>query len=216
MKINLRQEDSASVLDIQGSVDAHNFDVLKAGLSKLLRNGKNRIVLNLESAGELPNEVIRELAILDVFARELSGKLVLVSSHAELKQKVQAFAKPPVVAILPNVAKAVEYLKDLGSLEGEDASDNFDVVKAQLEEKTRMVSALEAQLKQSDPGAMQKLRHENAELADKVRLLEGQLGEILGGARKQPVDAEGFLEKFEALEESVRKLSGEKQAGAAK
>jgi anti-anti-sigma regulatory factor len=215
MKIALRQEENISILDIEGGIDQHNFDVLKAGLSKLLRNGKNRIVLHLKDAGDLHPDVIRELAILDVFARELSGKLVLASESPELKQKVHTFAKPPVVGILPSVPKAVEYLHDLDSLEGDEGGENLTEVSAALEAKTKEVAALEARLKQTDSGESARLRAENAALNEKVRMLETQIGELLG-ERKQPVDAEGFLEKFEVLEETVRKLSGEKLAGAKK
>lgn len=212
MKIALKQEASASILEIHGQIDIHNFAVLKAGLSKLFQNGKNRIVVHIQSNEDIANEVIRELAILDVFARELSGKIVIVSGSPELKQKVQTFAKPPVVAILPTVALAVEYLKDLGGADGEEGGETVAELQAALEAKTRQVTALEAQLKQSDPTVAQKLREENATLADKVKLLEAQVGDMLGGARKQPVDAEGFLEKFETLEESIRKLSKDAQA----
>jgi len=216
MKLALRQEENASILEIQGAIDIHNFAVLKAGLTKLFQNGKNRIVLNIKEGDELSSEVIRELAILDVFARELSGKLVMVSESPDLKRKVQTFAKPPLVAILPSVAKAVEYLRDLDLLEGDEGGENFAEVTAQLEAKTIQVSALEAQLKQLDPKETQKLRTENSELKEKLQLLEAQVGELLGGNRKQPADAEGFLEKFEALEDSLRRLSGEKLAGAKK
>ena len=213
MKISLRQEESASVLEIQGPIDTHNFAVLKAGLSKLLQNGKNRIVVHLQDPAGLTNDVLREIAILDVFARELSGKLVLASGSLELKQKVEAFAKPPVVAILPSVAKAVEYLKDLDALEGDEGGENLAEVQKELEASKAQVTSLEARLKQADSGSAQKLRAENAELKDKVKLLEGQVQELLGGARKQPLEAAGYLEKIQALEETVRRLGGEKTAG---
>ncbi|MGZ3651170.1 MAG: STAS domain-containing protein [Bdellovibrionota bacterium] len=211
MKIALRQENHCSVLDIQGDIDIHNFAVLKAGLSKLFASGKNRIVLNIVDGENLSSDVIRELAILDVFARELSGKLVLVSEKADLKQKVTSFAKPPVVAILPTVAKAVEYLQDLDVLEGDEAGESTTELAAQLEARTAEVAALKAQLSQANSADAQNLRQENATLKDKVALLESQVGE-LAAKRRQPVDAEGFLEKYEALEETIRKLSGEKTA----
>ena len=213
MKISLRQEESASILEIQGTIDTHNFAVLKAGLSKLLQNGKNRIVLHLLTPAGLSNDVLRELAILDVFARELSGKLVIASDSMELKQKVEAFAKPPVVAFLPSVAKAVDYLKDLDALEGDEGGENLAEVQKELESAKAENASLAARLKQADSGEAQKLRAENAELKDKVKLLEGQVQELLGGARKQPADAAGYLEKIQALEETVKRMSGEKAAG---
>lgn len=212
MKIALRQEESASILEIQGTIDTHNFAVLKAGLSKLLQNGKNRIVLHLQDPAGLSSDVLRELAILDVFARELSGKLVIASDSIELKQKVEAFAKPPVVAFLPTVAKAVDYLKDLDALEGDEGGENLAEVQKELEAAKAENASLAARLKQADTGEAQKLRAENAELSDKVKLLEGQVQELLGGARKQPTEPAGYLEKIQALEETVRRLSGEKAA----
>ncbi len=206
MKLALRQEDGCSVLQIQGDIDIHNFAVLKAGLSKLLQNGKNRIVLHMQHSGDLSAEVIRELAILDVFARELSGKLVIASDSPDLKVKVLGFAKPPIVGILPSVAKAVEYLKDLNAPSNEESGESVPELKAQLFAKTKEVAALEAQLKQVDASEVRNLRGENAELKGKVALLEGQVGE-LSAKRRQPADAEGFLEKLEAMEETVRKLS---------
>jgi anti-anti-sigma regulatory factor len=215
MKLSLRQEDSCSVLDIQGNIDQHNFAVLKAGLTKLFQNGKNRIVVHIADASQVTNDVIRELAILDVFARELSGKLVLASESSDLKTQVTTFAKPPVVAILPSVAKAAEYLRDLDALEGDEAGESVVELQRDLEAKTKQLAALEAQLKQASGGDAQKLRTENAALKDRVSLLEGQVAE-LAAKRPQPTDAEGFLEKFEVLEETVRKLGGEKVAGAKK
>jgi anti-anti-sigma regulatory factor len=213
MKLALRQEDGCSILQIQGNVDVHNFAVLKAGLSKLLQNGKNRIVLEIQDSKDLSGEVIRELAILDVFARELSGKLVIVSPSQDLKEKVLAFAKPPVVGILQSLPKALDYLKGLDGEPGEESGGSPEEMKAQLEEKTRRAAALEAQLKLVDPTAVQRLRQENAELKSKVALLEGQVNE-LASLRRQPVDGGGFLEKCEALEETVRKLSAAKTAAA--
>ncbi len=214
MKLALRQEENCSVLEIQGSVDAKNFAVLKAGLTKLFQNGKNKIVLHLVSSpNDLSADVIRELAILDVFARELSGKIVIASESAELKSKVSTFAKPPIVAILPSVAKAIEYMKDLSALEGDEGGESAAELATQLEARAQQVAALEAQIKQADPSALNTLRAENAELKDKVKLLEGQIADILG-KRRQPETVEGFFEKIEALEESLKKMGGEKVAAA--
>lgn len=211
MKLALRQEENCSVLEIQGSIDAQNFAVLKAGLTKLFQNGKNRIVLHIVSPNDISTDVIRELAILDVFARELSGKLVLASENEDLKAKVSSFAKPPIVAILPSVAKAVEYLREASA--GEESGEASEEVLAQLEAKNKQIAALEAQVKQADPAAVNALRAENAELKDKVKLLETQIADILS-KRKKPEVVEGFFEKIEALEESLRKISGEKAAAA--
>lgn len=215
MKLNLRQEENVAILDVEGGIDVHNFAVLKAGLSKLLGHGKNRIVLHIPDAGEIAGEVLRELAILDVFARELSGKLVLASESSTLKAQVMSFAKPPIVAILPSVAKAVEYLRDLDTLEGDEAGESMEELHRQLEASGKRIAALEAQVQQANPAELQKLRGENADLHRRVKLLEAQVGDF-AEKRRAPTDAEGFVEKFAALEETIKKLGGEKMAGAKK
>jgi anti-anti-sigma regulatory factor len=210
LKISLRQEGHASVLDIEGGIDIHNFTVLKAGLTKLLGNGKNRIVLHIIGEENLATEVIRELAILDVYARELSGKLVLASADPILQQKVMAFAKPPVIPILPTVAKAVEYLNDIDSLEGDEAGESSDELQAKIDSQALEITALKAQVSQANAGEAQKLRADNASLKDTLKLLEGQVGE-LAAKHAQPTGAEGYQEKIAALEATVKRLSGPKE-----
>ena len=211
MKLALRQEEGLSVLEVSGGVDAHNFQILKAGISKLLREGKNRIILHFTEADQLSGEVIRELAIIDVFARELSGKIVLSSPNKLLKESVRSFAKPPVIPILSTVELALEYFRRLITEEEEGGEGNAELRKT-IEEKDKQISALEARVKQLDPKEIQKARSEKAELQQKVTLLESQVEELLKRQR-DPADAEGFLEKINFLEDSIKKLS---EAGAKK
>jgi anti-anti-sigma regulatory factor len=205
MKLGLRQEDSVAILEISGQVDDHNFQVLKAGITKLLQNGKNRIVLNLADATELKGDVIRELAIIDVFARELSGKIILASGNPELKESVRVFAKPPVIPILSSVELALDYFRKSGPAE-EDGEENAEL-RARLEQQDKQIASLENRLKLQDPAEVKNLRAVNAELKTKVALLEEQVEQLVKEGR-QPVEAEGFLEKIEALEDTVKRLAG--------
>lgn len=215
MKVSLRQEEGCSVLDVDGNIDDHNFAVLKAGLTKLLQNGKNRIILNIQGANEVPGDVIRELAILDVFARELSGKIVIASENPDIKSKINTFAKPAVVSLVPSVGAAVKLLNGAEPVQEEEGAENLAEVVAQLEARNKQVVALEAQLKLADTSELQKIRAENAVLKDKLMLLEKQMGE-LAIKRTDPADEQGFEEKIAALEESLKRLSTEKVEGAKK
>lgn len=204
MELKLRQVESISVLDISGNVSNHNFLVLKAGINKLLQAGKNQIILSLLDAETLEGEVLRELAIIDVFARELSGKIILVSNNEELKESVRLFSKPPVVPILSTVELALEYLKK--AQENPEEEDNVSEIKKALEAKTKEVAALEARLKLLDPKEMKDLRAVNATLRAKAEALEAQVDELLK-APKNPGDADGFLEKITALENTIKQYS---------
>lgn len=205
MKLSLRQEDSVAILEVSGEVDTHNFQVLKAGLTKILRDGKNRIVLSLSDANELESDVLRELAILDVFARELSGKIVLAAESEELREGVKIFAKPPVIPILSSVALALDYFKKSEPKEEEEADP--EALKVAVEAKDREIEALKARLAQLDPKVTNELRALNAALKSKVNLLEAQVEELMK-EKRTPVDAEGFLEKITALEESLKRMQG--------
>jgi anti-anti-sigma regulatory factor len=205
MKVSLRHEDSIAILEVTGEVDQHNFQVLKAGLTKLLRDGKNRIILSLSDANELESDVLRELAILDVFARELSGKIVLSAENEELREGVKIFAKPPVIPILSSVALALDYFKKSEPQAEEEADP--DALKAALQVKDREIDALKARLAQLDPKETNELRALNASLKSKVSQLEGQVEDLMK-EKRVPVDAEGFLEKITALEDSLKRMQG--------
>ncbi len=213
MKVGLRQQDGIAILDVTGGVDSHNFNILKAGLSKLLRDGKNKIVLHFVDTPSLESEVIREVAILDVFARELAGKIVLASSNQELKEQVKLFAKPPVVPILSTVELAIEFLRKAAANDEEEGGETVADLKKILATRDAHIQSLEARLKQLDPAVIQGLRKEKAELADKLKLLENQVDALLK-EKRGAIDPEGQLEKITALEETVKRLSKQAAAGA--
>jgi anti-anti-sigma regulatory factor len=204
MKLALRQEEAVAILEVSGTIDAKNFAILKAGITKLLRDGKNRIILSLVDATQLEGEVLRELAIIDVFARELSGKIILASSNAELKESVRMFAKPPVVPILASVALALDYFKK--SQPNAEEEEDVGSLKTLLSEKEKAIEALEARIKLQDPREVKELRSANAELKGKITLLEEQVN-LLTKEKRKPMDEEGFLEKILTLEDTVKKLS---------
>lgn len=205
MKINLRQEDSIAILEISGAVDTHNFQVLKAGVTKLLRDGRNRIILSFTDATDLESDVLRELAIIDVFARELSGKIVLAAASEELKESVRIFAKPPVIPILSSIELALDFFRKAAPQAEEDGDS--ESLKIAVAAKDKEIAALQARLKQLDPQETKQLRAANAELKAKVSLLEQQV-EDLTKEKRNPIDAEGFLEKISALEDTVKRMSG--------
>jgi anti-anti-sigma regulatory factor len=204
MKLTLRQDESVAILEVAGAIDSHNFLVLKAGVTKLLKDGKNRIVLSLLDATELQGDVIRELAIIDVFARELSGKIIIASTSKELKENVKQFSQPPIIPILSSLEQALDFFRRAQSA----AEDEEDVasVRKRLEAKTLEAESLAARLKQLDPKEVSDLRASNAELKGQLQLLQEQVDQLLR-EKRIPGDVEGFLEKIDALEATVKRLS---------
>ncbi|RYZ95989.1 MAG: anti-sigma factor antagonist [Proteobacteria bacterium] len=204
MKVQLSNEGAVAILGVTGEIDMHSFEVLKAGISKLFRSGKNRIVLNLEDATEISGEALRELAILDVFARELSGKIVLSATSPELKESVRLFSKPPVIPIVSTVAQALEVFTRLSDAANADPETLGAWMKRAETAEAALLAAQDA-LAQHNPKALAELRADAETLRTKITVLESQV-EALTLETRRPVSDEGFLEKIAALEDSVKRL----------
>ncbi len=109
MKLKLEVVRDISVLIASGPIAPDNFAILKAGIKKLFKDGKNKIILELpDSAGFTP-EILREFAILNLMASELAGSIVLAQIAPLTRAKIEAFSKPPVVRCFSERAKAVEF-----------------------------------------------------------------------------------------------------------
>ena len=164
----------------------------------------NKIILNLSETKKLDSDVIREVAIIDVFARELSGRIVLSSTDPELKNNILTFAKPPVVPFLASVDLALDYFKKMTP--DADSEESSEEVRKALAAKEKELEALKAQVKSLDPAQITKLKSEKTELQTRCKQLEKQVETMLKNKR-DPVDASGFLEKITTLEDTVKKLS---------
>jgi anti-anti-sigma regulatory factor len=113
VKLKLAHESGVEVLQADGPIRSHDAKVLRAGLSKILKTGKNRIVLALSDHADLSLDVIREIAAFDGLARELSGRIVLAGVDEALKTKIESFAKPPVILSFETREAAVAHLRPL-------------------------------------------------------------------------------------------------------
>lgn len=210
MDLKLRQLEQAAVLEISGDISAHNVQVLKAGIKKLFHSGKNKIIISLIDTSSIEGEVIRELAMLDVLARELSGKIVLVSDNDELKESVKSFAAPPVIPIFSTVEQAAEYLSKLSADPEEEES--VDDLKRQLEAKDKEIKALEARVSMLDPREIKMLKELNADMKSKLKALEKQVDD-LQKRKVNPPDEASLLEKITALEKTVKQMGPTVEAG---
>lgn len=111
MKLELGREGNIEILKVTGPISTENLQVLRAGVTKLLRAGRNRIVLQMLGPQTWEAEVMRELAALNLLARELAGDVVLAGLDAQARAKVKGFAKPPAIPFFEDVAAAVDSLR---------------------------------------------------------------------------------------------------------
>lgn len=109
MKLKLEALRDVSILQVAGPVTPENFAILKAGIKKLFSTGKNKIILELPDSGTFPTPVLRDLAVLNLLASELSGQIILASIAPLTRAKIEAFSKPPVVMCFSDRTKAMEF-----------------------------------------------------------------------------------------------------------
>jgi hypothetical protein len=109
MKLKLEAVRDISILVAEGPITPENFAVLKAGIKKLFKDGKNKIILELPDSGTFTPTILRELATLNLLASELSGSIILAQIAPLTRAKIEAFAKPPAVRSFADRATAVEY-----------------------------------------------------------------------------------------------------------
>ena len=201
MKLSLEQKEGISVLHVDGGVDKHQLQVLKSGLAKLFKDGKNKIIIHFTNVGALDGDIIREMAILDVFARELAGKIVISSADEKLRESILNFAKPPVMPFFTTPDAAIKHFSD-EKIEAPQIKDAHVL----LTEKTKEVESLKEQLAALDQEKLKGLEERNAELESKVRFLQTQIENLLKEKRIH-LDPDALMAKNKALEQSVAKLS---------
>jgi hypothetical protein len=107
MKLALSAQGGVEILSGSGEVTAREMAVLRAGIAKLLKSGKHRIVLALHGADQLPDELIRELSDFDRLARELAGRVVLADATPALREQLRKLGQPPVITAYATVEEAV-------------------------------------------------------------------------------------------------------------
>lgn len=219
MKLSLDSQDGVQILRVTESVDSHNFQVLKAGVTKILRDGKNRIILSLENVSGLESDVLREIAILDLLAKELSGTVVIAATSAELKQQIQNFSKPPVINMFPSEQLALEFFRKKPTVADLGAATATEELPEQLKElvakKDQEIEALKAKLKALDPKELQRLRGENVELKGRMKEMETTMQAWLE-ERRMPVAEEAYTQKILSLEETVKSLNAQMKAAEKK
>ncbi len=205
MKLSLGVTQGFTVLKVDAAVSTHEFQVLKAGITKLMRDGKDRIVLDLSPQQDMEESMIRELGLLNFTARELSGEIVLVATSKVLLQKIDNFANPKPIAIYSKVEEAVEHLVRKSKVASELAGAPAGAAPEEIQKLQAEITELKKQLKDKEGGELAQVKKQNAELVAQNRQLMEQV-EAMFLKRVEPPNAASYQEKVTVLEEKVEEL----------
>lgn len=206
MKLKLTHEKGVEILSASGAIVDHESKVLRAGISKILKTGKNKILLELPESPDLSSAVIREIAAFDVLARELSGRIVLSGVSPALRAKIEAFAQPPVILCFESKAKAFDFLlgppkadpvvaavpaptsastEELDKLKSEDRLLRSHLHALEQENKRLKEQVVKTTLARRPPS-------DEADYARRISYLEGKLQKVL---EETAPPAEGAVKK---------------------
>lgn len=211
MKLSLRAVGDIHVLSVSELATAENLKVLQAGVTKSLKTGKNRIILELAEAAAIPAEVLRELARLKLLANELSGDILLAGLDEQAKKNVENFSKPPFISCFATTEQAVQYFKQ--ALEKKEAP--AVAAPAPPAPAAAPVSAgttasgdkdpFKEQIRQRELGEMGALRKEN----ERLKVENKTLNELLATKlldRRDPPDVQAYQEKLQLLENQLAQI----------
>ena len=202
MLLNLQKQGSAHILEVTGDVDAKGASILRAGITKLMKSGKDRIVIDFSKAGAIDGSAIQELGELAKLANELMGKIVAAGAGLKAAKEIGA-----TIPLLPSIKEAIDYLNQ-AKPPIEEISPELDAL---IREKDAKIQALENQVALSSPEELRKLRAENESLRQGGQDLEERLKRLLA-ERRLPPDADSMLEHVTSLERNLTKLTAQIEA----
>lgn len=197
--------------------------IVKAGITKFFQNGKNKILLDLTGAKGLPDEIVREIALLDLMARELAGRIVILTTDANIKSKIEHFATPPVVPVVATREQAWAAFTPKTEVDGKSTAQ----VQAQAETKaatagpSSTVTTAEGkdlykeQIKQREVTELGPLRKQVSDLENENKLIKEQLTTLLI-ARRNIADTKALQEKIQSLEQQLAELVAQAAPAAKK
>jgi hypothetical protein len=216
VKLNLSHHRGVEILSVAGPVSAKEAKILQAGIGKIFRSGKNRIILELEQEQEVPLEVLRELAALDLLARELSGRIVLAGVGDSVRKRIENFAQPPVIPTFRTRQEALQFFENLSSGDAEDpAAVKAAVVAATVDPE--QAKAHKEQIRQNELSGLGELRQQITTLENENKMLMEQL-QALVIQRKGPPGESASQERIRDLEarlDDLLKQLDKKQGGPA-
>lgn len=217
MKLLLEKHKDLNILVASGPINAENFQILRAGVRKLFSEGKNKIILDLPDSNTFTTEILREFAVMNLIAAELSGQLVLSSIEPLTRAKIDSFSKPPAVRCFRSREEAIRYFYPLEGKEvpeapvAESAPAPSPVDPAKAEEQKKQYKA---DIRSKELGDVGALRKRISELEAQNEELMLQLTHLVF-ARRDPPDQPAWKEKVELLEKQLADALDAANAAAA-
>lgn len=203
MKLKLSSIKDIQILTVSESVSLDNFKVLKAGITKLFKSGKNRLILDFVHAEDLQNDILREISVLNIYARELAGEIILSGISTEVKNKIDHFAQPPLITCFLNTGMGIQYFEKRDAALDSSTKSNAINLPQKAQPTSDEIAQHKSKLKQSEAGVTD-LRKEIEQLKIENTALKKQLLNFIL-ERRLPPNAQALQDRISDLEHQLEK-----------
>lgn len=209
MKLLLEKHRDLNILVASGPINAENFAVLRAGIRKLFSDGKNKIILDLPDSRAFTAEILREFAVMNLIAAELSGQLVLSSIEPLTRAKIDSFSQPPAVRCFTTKEDAIRffYPEEKKPADAPVASSTAAPEEKSADQKQQF----KADIRAKELGDVGSLRKRISELEEQNKELMLQLSALVV-TRRDPPDLASWQEKVSLLEKQLEETLGQQNA----
>ena len=205
MKLRLDQIKDISILEASEDISSHEINVLKAGIGKLLKSGKNKIILNLTNAKKLSSETMEVILHFQSVASELKGELILVGQGDLVQEVIQKKGKGNYLKFFTSKEAAIASFD--GDLKGTNSAKDpaLDLTLAEVKKMVENAQAENQKLKSSNSskgGELKKVLSENAFFKRNIRKLEKEL-EIIKKDHRVPANLDFIESKIKTVETAL-------------
>jgi anti-anti-sigma regulatory factor len=173
---------------------------MKAGIGKLLRTGKNKMILDLAAATGIQTAGVLELGRLNQMAGELEGEIVVIATQPGLISDLGKALPPQKITCTTTLEQALKAFKS--EVPAERATTQSLSAQPELVAALKEIGELKEKIRALEGSEIAKLKREAAMLRGECETLRGDYKK-LWAERKHPASEKGYLEKIRVLEKQI-------------
>lgn len=223
MKLKLSEDQGIHTLHTSGDLSEKDLKILHAGLIKLFKDGKNKVILQLSEIQTIPSEFPKNLSELNLIAEELSGQIVVVVADPKIRSQLENFSTPNRLRSFEQTSAAIQYFSK--SEKSKEEIDSQPLASAKLppekyhppefteamEKKNEEIEKLRKLLEEKEKGELGAVKKENSQLKELVNNAESRL-ELLLKSRREAIDHAVYQKQIMVLQERIESLTQELQS----
>jgi hypothetical protein len=195
MQLSLQSEKNVSILSVKGTLLKKDIPMIFAGIRKLFRDGKNRMILELPESAQITSDDLRELVQLNLLAAELAGEIVFSAIDENTQHRINGFSSPPFMKCFHSRAEAMAHF----SPKVDPLTQLPPQGKQPAPTETHREAFVHKEVSELGP-----LRKQIEKLEKENRALAHQLQSSLF-THREPATSDQWKKKVEYLEEELKK-----------